>query len=198
MDDYDQSVGARGREPGVRVLHVVEGHVRFHLVTPETLAAASEAQSTADATPRYENFGELRRSAELDILEERLGNYDLNVEEYIAVIERSAGRVPASSDLRERLAALDDIDFDGDDEANAPSDADDFRSEYEIDNEVEDHYMHTIEQGMCSDVPADVLDAFDAWITPMFVDDRMAAVEAERLDDMIEVLKGRSFVIIRD
>ena len=58
--------------------------------------------------------------------------------------------------------------------------------------------MHTIEQGMCEDVPADVLDAFDAWITPMFVDYQMAAVQVERLDEMIEVLEARSFVVIRD
>ena len=39
------------RSPTPRVLHVVAGHVGFHLVSPETMAAASEAQSTADATP---------------------------------------------------------------------------------------------------------------------------------------------------
>ena len=32
----------------------------------------------------------------------------------------------------------------------------------------------------------------------MFVDYQMAAVQAERLDEMIEVLEARSFVVIRD
>ena len=198
LDDRDQVRDEQAREPDAKVLHVVAGYAGFHLVTPETLAAASEAQSTADATPYYADFGELRRSGELDVLEERLNDYDLSVEAYISVIERSAGRVPDGDDLSERLAAVDDVDFDGDDEANAPSDSDDFRASWEIENEVEDHYMHTIEQGMCSDVPADILDAFDAWIHPMFVEYETAAVEAERLDEMIEVLVARSFVVIRD
>ena len=127
-----------------------------------------------------------------------MSDYDLSLDAYLSAIERSAGRVPAGTDLGQRLAALGDVDFDGDDEANAPSDSDDFRAEYEIENEVEDHYMHTIETGMCEDVPADILDAFDAWIEPMFVDYETAAVDAERLDEMIEALEARSFIIIRD
>ena len=165
-------------------------------MSPETLAAASEAQSTADATPSYDDFGELRRSGELDLLRERLSDYDLSLDAYMATIERSAGRVPAGPDPQERLAALDDVEFDGDDEANAPSDSDDFGSE--TDDEVEDHYMHMIETAMCEDVPADILDAFDARITPMFVEYEMAAVEAERLDEMIAALEARSFTIVRE
>ena len=197
-DDRDHTSDAQGREPEANVLHVVAGYSGYHLVTPETLDAASEAQSTADATPYYANFGELRRLGELDALGERLRNWDLSVEAYISVIERSAGRVPDGDDLSERLAAVGDVDFGGDDEANAPSDSDDFRASWEIENEVEDHYMHTIAQGMCSDVPADILDAFGTLIAPMFVEHEMVEVEAERLDDMIEALEARSFVVIRD
>ena len=197
LDDHDQSDVAQDRQPDGKVLHVVAGDDGFHLVTAETLAAADEAQSLADASPYYEDFGELRRSGELGALAERLNHYGLSLDAYMSAIERSAGRVPASSDLGERLADLDDVDFDGDDKANAPSDSDDFRAEWEIDNEVENLYMHTIAQGMCEDVPADILDSCYAFEGPMFVDYETAAVEADRLDEMIRALEARAYIVIR-
>jgi hypothetical protein len=47
-------------------------------------------------------------------------------------------------------------------------------------------------------MPADILDAIDAWIEPMFVEYETAAVDAERLDEMIAALEARSFTIIRE
>lgn len=185
-------------EGGARVLHVVEGYAGFHLVTQETLDAARAAQDAADAAPYHEDFGDLRRSGDLEMLAERLETWDLSVNDYIAAIEQAAGRTPATPDLGERLAALNDVDFDGDDDANAPSDATNFRSEYELDNEVEDHFTHTLETRMCDDVPADILHAFDAVQNSMFVDYRSAFVTAERLDDMIVALEARGFTVIRN
>ena len=196
-NDGEQPEAAQTPEGGERVLHVVEGYAGFHLVTQETLDAARSAQDAADAAPCYENFGELRRSGDLEMLTDRLGPWDLSLSDYIAAIEQAAERTPTSPDLGERLAALDDVDFDGDDDANAPSDSTNFRSEYELDNEVEDHFTHTLETRMCDDVPADILIAFDALQNPMFVDYQIAFVPAERLDAMISALEARGFTVIR-
>lgn len=194
----EQPEAGQTPEGSARVLHVVEGYAGFHLVTQETLDAARAAQDVADAAPYYEDFGDLRRSGDLEMLAERLETWDLSLNDYIAAIEQAAGRTPTSPDPSERLAALNDVDFDGDDDANAPSDSTNFRSEYEIDNEVEDHFTHALETRMCEDVPADILNAFDAVQDPMFVDYQIAFVDAERLADMISALEARGFTVIRD
>ena len=200
MTTSDGAQHVEGQIPNsaARVLHVVEGYAGFHLVTQETLEAARAAQDAADAAPYYEDFGDLRRSGDLEMLAERLENWDLSLNDYIAAIEQAAGRTPANPDLGERLAALNDVDFDGDDDTNAPSDSTNFRSEYELDNEVEDHFTHTLETRMCDDVPADILNAFDTVQNSMFVDYQGAFVTAERLDDMIDALEACGFIVIRD
>lgn len=196
--DGEQPEPGQTPEGGARALHVVEGYAGFHLVTQETLDAARAAQDAADAAPYYEDFGDLRRSGDLEMLAERLENWDLSLNDYVAAIEQAAGRTPTSQDLGERLATLNDVDFDGDDDANAPSDSTNFRSEDELDNEVEDHFTHTLETRMCEDVPVDILNAFDAVQASMFVDYQAAFVTAERLDDMIGALEARGFTVIRD
>jgi len=179
-----------------KVLVVVSGYAGFHLVSPQTLQAAAEAQRQADNSPYYENFGKLRRSAEISELAYRLSDWDISLEAYAAAIERSAGRQPAADqDGSQRLAALHDVDFDGDDEANAPADSTDFRSDSELDNDVEDVRMSTIEQGMCDDVPADVLRQFAALQNPMFVEAQLGAVDDEHIDAIVAVLRDRGFTI---
>jgi len=196
--DGEQPEAAQTPDGGARLLHAVEGYAGFHLVTQETLDAARTAQDAADAAPYYDDFGDLRRSGDLEMLAERLETWDLSLNDYIAAIEQAAERTPTSPNLGERLADLNDVDFDGDDDANAPSDSTNFRSEYELDNEVEDHFTHTLETRMCEDVPADILNAFDAVQNPMFVDYQIAFVPAERLDAMISALEARGFTVIRD
>ena len=112
-----------------RVLHLIWSDWENvpYLVSPENLAAAERA--TADDAPRpHMNFGEVRRGGDIDELEDLLSWHgDASLEQYIAGIERAAGRPPGSGDLFMRLRALDDFDFAGEDEATG--DDVDFREE---------------------------------------------------------------------
>ena len=120
------------------------------------------------------------------------------MEDYVGAIESAVNRMSAGPEVAARLAALHDVEFEGDDDKNAPSDSTDFRSEDELDNEVEDPYTHTIETRMCDDVPADILKAFDAIQSPIFVDYKSASVQAERLDEVIAALEARGFSVLRE
>ena len=110
--DDEQPEPGQTPEGGARALHVVEGYAGFHLVTQETLDAARAAQDAADAAPYYEDFGDLRRSGDLEMLAERLENWDLSLNDYVAAIEQAAGRTPTSQDLGERLAGVHAIGHD--------------------------------------------------------------------------------------
>ncbi len=94
----------------------------------------------------------------------------------------------------ETLAAADAAQEEADASAADDSDED---SDDDLDGGVEDVYMHTIEMGMCDDVPADILDAFGAVRQPMFADGPIAFVERERLDEMVAALEARGFAVIR-
>ena len=81
-----------------------------HVVSGATMALAAGA----DNAPVIVDFGDLRRSGDLDELADRLDQLcQGSLEEYIEAIERSAEREPESGDLGQRLAALDDVVFDG-------------------------------------------------------------------------------------
>lgn len=181
-----------------RVLHVVSGYDGFHLVSPQTLEAAIAAQAEYEAAPYYEDFGELRRAGQIGMLVERLESWDISVDDYVAAIERSAGRTSGGLSISERLEAVGDVDFDGDDDANAPDDTTNFRPDHEIENEVEDHFAHTLETGMADDVPDDILQTFDAIHQPMFSTSPIASVQEDRLEEMIEALQWRGYTIVRD
>ena len=137
-------------------------------------------------------------SGDLEQLSERLAAYGITAEEYVAAIELSAGRSSGHAPLADRLSALHDVLFDGSDDANAPSDATDFRTEQGLDTEVADPYLHIIETGMCADVPADILAEFDAIQSPVFGEDELAVVPADRLEAMILVVEQRGFTVVRD
>lgn len=181
-----------------QVLYVVGGYVGSHIVSARTLAAARAAQEEADATPYYLDFGELRRSGDLEMLADELERHDLSLLDYVAAIERSAGRAAAVTELGDRLAALGDVSFAGDDDSGAPSDSDRLRSESDLDEEVEDHFGHVLETSMSGDVPADLFDEFCVRQSPMFVDYEISYVEDERLDAMIAALEARGYTVIRD
>lgn len=183
---------------GQSVFHVVGGYNGFHIVSAETLARASRAQEEADAAPYYENFGDLRRSGDLAQLAERLEGWDLSLDDYVSVIERAAERPGSSADLADRLAAVADVDFAGDDDANAPADHTDFRSEHERESEVEDVYMSIIEGAMLGDVPEDVLQTSCRTQSPRFSDGPLSRVEPEQLDEMITALEARGYTVINE
>lgn len=196
MSESDEVNSNATTPPVPAVLHVVYTETGIHLVNAETLAAASNAQEEADATPYYADYGELRRSGDLELLADRL--VGLTLEEYADQIERSADLTPASPDISARLAALDGVDFDGTEDGSAPPDRDDFRPEWELDNEVENVWAHTVAMGMCDDVPREILAEFNAFQHLMFVDYQYCAVPDDQLDAMIAALQARGFTVERE
>ena len=201
MSESDE-VDINATSPAVpNVLRVVHTEIGIHLVNAGTLEAASNAPGEADATPYYADYGELRRSGDLEFLADRLQRgFGLTLEEYADEIERSADLAPASPDISARLAALDDVDFDGTEDGFAPPDRDDFRAEWELDNEVEveNLWAHTVAMGMCDDVPSDILAEFNAFQHLMFVDYQYCAVPDDQLDAMIAALQARGFTVERE
>ena len=94
-----------------------------YVVTASTFSNAQAEFASYEERYGIENWGNLRRSTLVDDLEERLSDdYDIDVEDYLAAIERSCGRPRTEGSILERLAALANVGFDGDDDANAPSD----------------------------------------------------------------------------
>lgn len=172
----------------------------YHLVSKATVDRANAEHDVVTNAPYYENYGELRRSDDLDQLSERLGDHDVSLEEYAASIERAAGKAAHPGTLTDRFAALESVDFDGDDDDNTPSDSTDFRSESELDNEVEDDhvFVHVIAISMDDDVPADLLAEFCSHSAPMFVDYTIVYVTEDRLEPLIAALEARGHAIVRD
>jgi hypothetical protein len=197
--DNEQDV-ADANTPEDRVLHVRWSPFDqvAHLVSPATISAADDA----DNAPYLTDFGDLRRSGDVNELQDRLErNCDGAVENYVAAIELSAGRTPAADDLAVRLKALDDVDFDGDDEF--PSDATDFRPEWEIEEAPAEEWRgyNVIAKAMSDDVPKDIFNEFAAdsyGDSPVFSGHIDSHVDADRLEAMIAALEARGYVIIRD
>lgn len=131
-----------------------------YLVTADTVARAAEvaAQPGPPAT-----FGELRRADDIDELEKRISQF-ADVDEYVAAIERSAGRQRSSDQLEARLAALVDVEFEGADSDSAgylPSDAartlDD--EEWAFDQPAS-RFWRILQSATRSDVPDDLFRQF--------------------------------------
>lgn len=180
-------------------LFASEWYDGYHLVNQATIDSAGEAQEAQEA-PGYENFGELRRSDDLDMLSDYLRDYDVTLEEYAASIERAASMPTVVGSIEERFAALISVDFGGDDGDNTPSDDDDFRSQAELDSEVSDEnvFMHAISTAMADDVPADLIDEFGTSDTPMFVEYTITYVDEEHLEPLIVALEARGYTVVRD
>ena len=142
------------------------------IVRDATLKRAAAEEEAARSAPYHENYSKLRQITGPSQLAERLENRDLSLDGYATIIEGSASRVPKSTDIAERLAALHDVDFEGDDDLNAPADDEDFRSESELENEIDVDfvYAHVIETSMDGDVPEDLLSEFCVSPPLMFVD----------------------------
>ena len=171
----------------------------YHLVNQATIDSAGEAQEAQEA-PGYENFGELRRSDDLDMLSDYLRDYDVTLEEYAASIERAASMPTFFGSIGDRFASLVSVDFSGDDDDNTPSDDDDFRSQDELDSEVADEnvFMHAISTAMADDLPADLIDELGTQISPMFVEYTITYVDEEHLEPMIAALEARGYTVVRE
>jgi hypothetical protein len=171
----------------------------YHLVNQATIDSAGEAQE-AQAAPGYENFGELRRSDDLDMLSDYLRDYDVTLEEYAASIERATSMSAFVGSTEDRFAALISVDFSGDDGDNTPSDDDDFRSQAEVDSEVADEnvFMHAISTAMADDVPADLIDEFGTQVSTVFVEYTITYVDEEHLEPLIVALEARGYTVVRD
>lgn len=194
-----------------RVLHLIwsdwDADVPY-LVSSETLAAAHLA--TADDAPRPPmDFGDLRRDRDIDGLERHLpGNGCDSLEQYVAGIERAAGRPPGSGEISTRLEALRDFVFDGDDTATddydyLPADDVDFREEQIAWDEPAVRYWNVIAPATAHDLPSDLAAEYcaDRYATGSpgssgeFID---SSVDPDRLGELIAELEARRYKIIRD
>ena len=181
-----------------RVLHVYRSQfddVAF-VVSPATMRAAA----AADNAPYLADFGDLRRSGDIDELTDRLDSA-LNINDYIGAIERFAGRTPSGGDLADRLKAVDDVEFDGDD--NFPSDTTDFRSDDEIAEEPDQDFRgyEIIANATADDVPKDIFDEFggDSYgDSPAFSGQIDSHVAADRLEAMSTALEARGYTVVRE
>lgn len=193
-----------------RVLHLIwsEWDNVPYLVNPETLAAAQRA--AADDAPRPPmNFGDVRRSGDMDELEELLSGYGYaSPEQYVTGIERAAGRPPGSGDLSTRLQALNDVVFEGDDTATddydyLPGDDVDFREEQIAWDEPAVRYWDALASATARDLPSDLATEYctDRYATGSpgssgsFID---SSVDEDRLAELVAELEARGYAIIRD
>lgn len=177
-----------------------------HVVSGATMALAA----AADDAPVIFDFGDLRRSGDLDQLSDRLDQLcQGTVDEYVEAIERSAGREPKGDELVERLAALDDVVFDGVPEEECdpsggcqflPADDDEL---FELDDEPAPEFRGyaIIAKAMSDDIPIDIFKEFCESVygnSPAFsghIDDR---VEAERLPALVAALESRGYTVVAD
>ena len=193
-----------------RVLHLVWSDWENvpYLVSPENLAAAERA--TADDAPRpHMNFGEVRRGGDIDELEDLLSWHgDASLEQYIAGIERAAGRPPGSGDLFMRLRALDDFDFAGEDEATddydyLPSDDVDLGEEQIALDEPEVRFWDVLAGATARDLPSDLAAGYctDQYATDSpgssgaFIN---SSVDEDRLAELVAELEARGYTVLAD
>jgi hypothetical protein len=193
---------------GERVLHVYWSLFEpvAHVVSAETMARAA----AADAAPVIVDFGDLRRSGDTVELERQLDQVcQATLEEYVGAIERSDGRESHGGDIRERLAALDEVVFEG-----LPADQCDHSEGCDFlpaDDDalpVDDHEpapeyrgYDIIAKAMSGDIPTDIFDEYCTSVdgdSPLFsghIDDR---VEADKLPALIAALEARGYTVIED
>jgi len=141
----DQQTVSSMTAGSAKVLYLVALNSYYVFASAESIERAHAAQQAADDVAYFDNFGELRTSGNIEMLEDRLFAWDSNVslDTYVEAIEKSVGRIPASADIAERLKAVSDVEFE-DDCSDAPADSCDIRTTGDIENEVEDYFgLHT-------------------------------------------------------
>ena len=178
-----------------------------YLVSPETLAAAQRA-TAADAPRPPMNFGDVRRSGDIDTLEDLLSGYGASPEQYIAAIERAAGRPPGSGELSTRLKAVDDFVFAGEHEVTddydyLPGDDVDYREEQIVWDEPVVRYWDALAGATACDLPSDLATEYcvDRYATGSpgssgsFID---SSVDEDRLAELVAELEAWGYTVIRD
>ena len=194
----DQQTDSSMTAGPTKVLYLVALNSYYVFASAESIALAHTAQQAADDIAYFDDFGELRSSGNFEMLADRLFAWDssISLETYVDAIEKSAGRVPASADIAERLKAVSDVEFE-DDSSDAPADSCDIRTTEDIENEVEDYFGLTLEQTMYEDVPEEVLAKFSAQGSAMFSEVDQTFIEPEHVEEMVVELEALGYTIIR-
>jgi len=194
------------KRPDELVLHLIwsEWENMPCLVSPAALEAAQRA-TAHDAPHPPMNVGDVRRSGDLDQLEDLVGAWGASLEQYAAGIEAAAGRSDRSGDIAARLAALDDVDFAGvytatDEYDVLPADDHDFREELVAWDEPEVRYWDVISQATPTSLPSDLAERYssDHYATgsPGSSGALMGSwVDPARLDELIAELEARGYVV---
>ena len=180
-----------------------------HVVSAATIAEAD----AADEQPVLVDFGDLRRSGDLGTLGERLERHGYGtLADYVAAIERSEGLQPSVDDLGPRLAALNEVHFEGLDgtepgldgeDCYLPADDEGFLTEWEAEEEPAEEFRGyvVIAHAMSSDIPSDLFEEFCGSSyggSPAFdghIDDH---VDAVRLPALIIALEARGYTVVTE
>jgi len=180
-----------------------------HIVSAATIA---EADAT-DAQPVLVDFGDLRRSGDLATLGERLERHGYGtLADYVAAIERSEGVQPAGYDLGTRLAALNEVHFEGLDgtepglaseDCYLPADDVGFLTEWEAEEAPAGEFRGyaVIARAMSSDIPSDLFEEFCASSyggSPGFDGHIDGHVDAARLPALIAALEARGYTVVTE
>ena len=194
----DQQTDSSMTAGSTKVLYVVALNSYYVFASAESIALAHAAQQAADEAACFDNFGELRTSGNIEMLADRLFAWDssISLETYVDAIEKSVGRIPASTDIAERLKAVSDVEFE-DDSSDAPADSCDIRTTEDIETEVEDYFGFTLEQTIHNDVPEEVLAKFGAQGPTMFSEVDQTFIDHEHVEEMVVELEALGYTIIR-
>ena len=174
------------------------------LVSPAILEEARRA-TAEDAPHPPTNIGDVRRSGDLDQLEDLLDGYGASLEQYAAAIEMAAGLPVGGGDIAARLAALDAVDFAGfdaetDEYESLPADDHDFRDEQVAWGEPEVRYWDVISQATPNSLPSDLAERYvsDHYATgsPCSSGALIGSwADPARLDDLLAELEARGYVV---
>ena len=194
----DQQTDSSMTAGPTKVLYLVALNSYYVFASAESIALAHTAQQAADDIAYFDDFGELRSSGNIEMLADRLFAWDssISLETYVDAIEKSVGRIPASTDIAERLKAVSDVEFE-DDSSDAPADSCDIRTTEDIETEVEDYFGFTLEQTIHNDVPEEVLAKFGAQGPTMFSEVDTTFIDHENVEEMVVELEALGYTIIR-
>ena len=180
-----------------------------HIVSAATIAEAD----AADEQPVLVDFGDLRRSGDLDTLGERLEQHGYGtLADYVAAIERSEGVQSSGADLGARLAALNEVDFEGLDGTEPGLDGEDcylpaddvgFLNEWEAEEAPAEEFRGyvVIARAMSSDIPSDLFEEFCASLhggSPGFDGHVNDHVDAVGLPALIAALEARGYTVVTE
>ena len=180
-----------------------------HIVSAATIAEAD----AADEQPVLVDFGDLRRSGDLDTLGERLEQHGYGtLADYVAAIERSEGVQSSGADLGARLPALNEVDFEGLDGTEPGLDGEDcylpaddvgFLNEWEAEEAPAEEFRGyvVIARAMSSDIPSDLFEEFCASLhggSPGFDGHVNDHVDAVGLPALIAALEARGYTVVTE